>query len=61
MTERPGLAYATAYLVGLDVETGVCVHVEHLDGDHAGRGFSLDVLGVDDDAEPGRGDRARPA
>ena len=39
----------TAYLVALDVQTGVCVHVEHLDGDHVGRGFSLDVLGVDDE------------
>ncbi len=43
----PDLVFATAYLVALDVETGVCVHVEHLDGDHVGRGFSLDVLGVD--------------
>ena len=57
--ERPGLAYATAYLVGLDVETGVCVHVEHLDGDHAGRGFSLHVLGVDEDAQPGGAGRSR--
>ena len=39
--------YPTAYLVGLDVATGVCIHVEHLDGATAGRGFSLDVLGVD--------------
>ena len=51
--DRAGLVYATGYLVGLDVETGVCVHVEHLDGDHAGRGFSLDVLGVDEDADLG--------
>ena len=46
-TQRPDLVYATSYLVALDVGTGVCVHVEHLDGDHVGRGFSLDVLGVD--------------
>ena len=44
--------HATAYLVALDVQTGVCVHVEHLDGDHVGRGFSLDVLGVDEDVDP---------
>jgi hypothetical protein len=25
------------------------VHVEHLDGDHAGRGFSVDILAVDHD------------
>ena len=44
MPSRPvGLAYATSYLVALDVETGVCMHVEHLDGDHAGRGFSVDI------------------
>lgn len=46
--DGPLPVFATAYLVGLDVQTGVCVHVEHLDGDHVGRGFSLDVLGVDD-------------
>ena len=50
--DRPEPVYATAYLVALDVRTGVCVHVEHLDGDHAGRGFSLDVLGVDEDVDP---------
>jgi hypothetical protein len=43
----PDPAHATAYLVALDVATGVCVHVEHLDGDHAGRGFSVDLLTVD--------------
>ena len=41
-----GLAYATSYLVALDVETGVCMHVEHLDGDHAGRGFSVEIRSV---------------
>ena len=41
--QQPALAYATRYLVALDVATGVCVHVEHLDGDHAGRGFSVDI------------------
>ena len=47
MRSRPvGLAYATSYLVALDVETGVCMHVEHLDGDHAGRGFSVDIRSV---------------
>ena len=40
---------ATAFLVALDVETGVCVHVEHLDGDHTGRGFSLRIRSVDGD------------
>ena len=45
---RPhGFAHTTAYLVALDVQTGVCVHVEHLDGSFVGRGFSLDVVGVD--------------
>ena len=39
---------ATRFLVGLDVGTGVCVHVEHLDGDHVGRGFSVDITAVDD-------------
>ena len=43
---QPGLTYATRYLVALDVVTGICVHVEHLDGDHAGRGFSVDILAV---------------
>ena len=52
---------ATAFLVALDVETGVCVHVEHLDGDHTGRGFSLrirSVDGVDGDAATTRYARA---
>jgi hypothetical protein len=40
---RPDLVYATSYLVALDVQTGVCVHVEHLDGDDVGRGFSLEI------------------
>ncbi|HET6968802.1 MAG TPA: hypothetical protein VFI44_11010 [Ornithinibacter sp.] len=51
--EGPLPVLATAYLVALDVQTGVCVHVEHLDGDHVGRGFSLDVLGVDDETTTG--------
>lgn len=42
-----GRAHATAFLVALDVGTGVCVHVEHLDGEHVGRGFSLDIRLVD--------------
>lgn len=47
-TERcPDLVHATRYLVALDVRTGVCVHVEHLDGDFAGRGFSLTIRSVD--------------
>ena len=46
---QPGLTYATRYLVALDLVSGICVHVEHLDGDHAGRGFSVDILAVDDD------------
>jgi hypothetical protein len=44
---QPDLTHATRYLVALDVGTGVCVHVEHLDGDHAGRGFSVDIRSVD--------------
>jgi hypothetical protein len=44
---QAGLGYATAYLVALDLETGVCVHVESLDGDHVGRGFSVDIRAVD--------------
>ncbi|MFL6177130.1 MAG: hypothetical protein ACJ715_10800 [Ornithinibacter sp.] len=44
---HPDLTYATRYLVALDVATGICVHVEHLDGDHAGRGFSVDIHSVD--------------
>ncbi|HYN67506.1 MAG TPA: hypothetical protein VES93_11510 [Ornithinibacter sp.] len=51
LERRPGLVYATAYLVALDVGTGVCVHVEHLDGDHTGRGFSVEIRAVD---PPGR-------
>ena len=47
----PDLVYASAYLVALDVQTGVCVHVEHLDGDHAGRGFSVDIHSVDGGTE----------
>lgn len=47
-SRQAGAEYATAYLVALDVETGVCVHVEHLDGDHVGRGFSVDIRAVDD-------------
>jgi hypothetical protein len=46
-------AYASAYLVALDVQTGVCVHVEHLDGDHAGRGFSVDISSVDGGVDGG--------
>jgi hypothetical protein len=42
-----GTSHSTAYRVALDVRTGVCVEVEHLDGDLVGRGFSLEVLGVD--------------
>lgn len=52
LDREPDLVYATSYLVGLDVQTGICVHVEHLDGSHVGSGFSLDVLGVDDDVAP---------
>ena len=37
------LDHTTASLVALDVESGVCVHVEHLGGDHAGRGFSMRI------------------
>ncbi|MEO7422787.1 MAG: hypothetical protein ABIU87_10385, partial [Ornithinibacter sp.] len=51
LDRQPDLTYTTAYLVALDVQTGVCVHVEHLDGTFVGRGFALDVLGVDDDSE----------
>ena len=51
--DGPLPVFATAYLVALDVQTGVCVHVEHLDGDHVGRGFSLDLLGVDDEVTTG--------
>ncbi|MEO6790964.1 MAG: hypothetical protein ABI187_08365, partial [Ornithinibacter sp.] len=57
LEQQPDLTYATAYLVALDVQTGVCVHVEHLDGTFVGRGFSLDVLGVDDDM-PSRASRS---
>ncbi len=52
LEREPDLVYATSYLVGLDVQTGICVHVEHLDGSHVGSGFSLDVLGVDDEVAP---------
>jgi len=41
------LDHTTASLVALDVATGVCVHVEHLGGDHAGRGFSMRIRSVD--------------
>lgn len=43
----PGMTYATAYLVGLDALTGICVSVDHLDGTHAGTRFSLRILQVD--------------
>jgi hypothetical protein len=46
-SRQADLEYATTYLVALDVATGVCVHVEHLDGDHVGRGFSVDLRSVD--------------
>jgi len=42
------LDHAT-FLVALDVATGVCVHVEHLDGNHTGRGFSMRIRSVDGD------------
>jgi hypothetical protein len=47
LDRQPDLTYATRYLVALDLGTGVCVHVEHLDGDHAGRGFSVEIRSVD--------------
>jgi hypothetical protein len=43
----PDLVHTTRYLVALDLATGVCVHVEHLDGDLAGRGFSVTIRSVD--------------
>ena len=53
--QQPGLTYATRYLVALDVDTGVCLHVEHLDGDHVGRGFSVEIRSVDGDPPVRRG------
>ena len=44
---QPGFTYASRYLVALDLGTGVCVHVEHLDGTHVGRGFSVEIRSVD--------------
>jgi len=41
--------------VALDVDTGVCLHVEHLDGDHVGRGFSVEIRSVDGDPPVRRG------
>jgi len=47
LERQPGLVHATSFLVALDVATGVCVFVEHLDGDDIGRGFSVDLRSVD--------------
>jgi len=50
LRRQPDLAHATTYLVALDVGTGVCVDVDHLDGDHVGRGFSVELHSVDGSA-----------
>jgi hypothetical protein len=47
MARDPDQTYPTRYLVALDLATGVCVHVEHLDGDWVGRGFSVRITAVD--------------
>lgn len=47
VSRNPGLTYPTRYLVALDAATGVCVHVEHLDGESVGRGFSVHITAVD--------------
>jgi hypothetical protein len=47
VSRDPELTHPTRYLVALDVATGVCVHVEHLDGDWVGRGFSVHITAVD--------------
>ena len=42
----PAAVHTSRYLVALDLATGVCVHVEHLDGEHVGRGFSVRIRSV---------------
>lgn len=44
----PALRYADAYLVRLDVQTGVCVHTEELGGSRAGAGHDLRIEAVDE-------------
>lgn len=43
----PAYAYTTRFRVALDVETGLCVSVEHLDGSEIGEDFSVRILEVD--------------
>ncbi|MEU6643139.1 hypothetical protein ABZ863_11365 [Saccharomonospora sp. NPDC046836] len=42
----PGLRYADAYLVRLDVATGVCVYAEELGGSRAGAGHDVTIEAV---------------
>jgi hypothetical protein len=44
----PGAAYPDAWLVGLDVQTGVVVSCEPVNGSRQDRGFTMEILAVDD-------------
>jgi hypothetical protein len=45
---EPGFTFADAHLVRLDLETGVCVHVEQLGGDRVGWFEDLFIEQVDE-------------
>ncbi|MCP2251925.1 hypothetical protein LY13_000656 [Prauserella aidingensis] len=45
----PGTVFADAYLVRLDVATGVCVYSEDLGGSAAGQGHDVAIEDVDED------------
>lgn len=44
--EAGAFGYATAYLVGLDLQTGVCVSLDHLDGAEVGNHVDVRILAV---------------
>ncbi|CAN5393994.1 hypothetical protein BH23ACT6_BH23ACT6_14630 [soil metagenome] len=44
----PTFDYTTRFLVALDVETGLCVAVNHLNGSETGDVFNVRVLAVDE-------------
>lgn len=41
-------SYASSFLVGVDVQTGICVSVDHLDGSQPGEAFSVRIIAVDE-------------
>lgn len=40
--------YTSTFLVALDVQTGICVSVDHLDGSQTGEALTARILGVDE-------------